>query len=480
MAKTNTLRLAAVATAMVAAVLLAAMSSAGAASPSRADVWNSTVNEVTGTITFKYDQEQRDGKGNFSIAHDTVTWPATFKANAGDFPHWIANGPAKVTVQNEQQNVDGNGTPTEHSKWYGTPTAAFAGGMAVASPAGSWTSSPDAQTRSGEYFSIINPGATGHVWVTAENVLTGETSTVDFHDYVNVTVVPYIKQPLPAAGLTLTGSATSKTDQYNGVNKVIWDLTGTPTQPQIKVTSNKKFISPNEKVIFKAKHTDGTAANANWSGGTPKTGTGTTFTTRFNDSPGFQGQDEAVTAKVGNNTAKGETKVLRESGTSWKTQFPGDNHIAALAQPFQDNVQQFHSALINAGAAVPQNKWAVYRPDQRAHLMYYAHQIGALGMNPKNVPTPFCTRPNHTDGPTYVAWAHYDNSGTYDPAASVDAAKKMLGSNGYQIGQNPVAHPSLHELRRAIDWTITWTGTLNIQWGPKGGPMENKQARSRT
>src|SRR5215203_1340532 len=44
----------------------------------------------------------------------------------------------------------------------------------------------------------------------------------------------------------------------------------------------------------------------------------------------------------------------------------------------------------------------------------------------------------------------------------------------------PVAHPSLHELRRAIDWNISWPanlngdGTLKIKWGPKGGPNGEK------
>jgi hypothetical protein len=109
--------------------------------------------------------------------------------------------------------------------------------------------------------------------------------------------------------------------------------------------------------------------------------------------------------------------------------------------------------------------------------MFYARQIGVLGKDPRNVPTPDCTIPGTTDGPIYIAWAHYKSDGTYNANASVNAAKAMLGPPpGYGIGNNPVAHPSLHELRRAIDWNISWpanlngNGTLKIKWGPNGGP----------
>jgi len=246
-----------------------------------------------------------------------------------------------------------------------------------------------------------------------------------------------------------------------------------PRDPTI--SANKKFISPNEEVTFKAVHSDGTPANSNWSGGgTPKTGTGATFTTRFNVSPGFQGLNETVTAKAvnGGTTATGDVKVLKPSGAVWASQYPGDNHIAALAQAFQDNVQGFNTALANAGA--PRHISAVYRPPERAHLMFYARKIGVDGMDPRKVPTPYCTIKNTTDGPIYVAWADYKTDGTYDASASINAAKAMLGPQGYNIETRPVAHPSRHEIRRAIDWNISWNGTLKMAWGPNGGPNGEK------
>jgi hypothetical protein len=258
---------------------------------------------------------------------------------------------------------------------------------------------------------------------------------------------------------------------------------------QIKVTANKKFVSPNEKVTFKAMRQDGTLVNSDWSGGgTPKTGTGTTFTTRFDVSPGFQGLDETVTAKAVNNGATDslDVKVMRPSGTTWVGQYPGDNHISALAQPFQDEVQALYTALTNAGASVPQSKWAVYRPPARAHLMQTSSQIARGVVNPQSVPNnPDCPNTNPSHGPIYIGWDHYDQSGTYLPNASVNAAKDMAKAYGTTkmvngtLVFNPVAHvphPSHHETREAIDWNISWpnalngNGTLKIKWGPNGGP----------
>jgi hypothetical protein len=432
---------------------------------SPADQWTKNVTKVTGTVTYQWDREVTYNTGGFAKEHRTIKWPVTFTAT-GASPDFGSDSPAEVTVQDEYLAKDANtGQTSLHLKYSGSTTVPLFGEMWVipSSVAGSWTSYPDGQTYSGDYFHIEDK-AMADVLIKKEDLVNGTTSAVDYQSIINGQP-DSLRQPLPATGFKLSGTATS------GNVTITWDLTGTPAQQQINVTSNKKYISPNEPVTFRAERPDGTLVRSDWSGGgTPKTGTGTTFTTRYNVAPGFQGLDEDVTAKAvtGGATATKTVKVLRPSGAAWATQWPGDNRISALAQPFQDNVARFNTALANAGAA--RHISAVYRPPERAHLMYYARRIGVGGMDPRQVPTPNCTIAGTTDGPIYVAWAHYDTTGHYDANASVNAANAMLSRRGYNIGRRPVAHPSRHEIRRAIDWNITWNGTLRIAWGPNGGP----------
>src|SRR5215217_4352033 len=183
MAKMNTLRLATVvAAAVAAAVLLLGVEKSAVAD---AKAWNS-VTKVTGTMTFKYDLERKLDHGGFDSEHDTITWHPTFTDTGGTWPHWISNDPAKVTVKEEILHNNPDGTPADHHRWTGNPTANFTGGMQT-STGTSWTSIPDDQTHSGDYF-WMNPGPVGAVPVTVEDLLTGQTRTVDFHDKLHLYV----------------------------------------------------------------------------------------------------------------------------------------------------------------------------------------------------------------------------------------------------------------------------------------------------
>lgn len=138
------------------------------------------------------------------------------------------------------------------------------------------------------------------------------------------------------------------------------------------------------------------------------------------------------------------------SGARWVARFPADNRLSALSEPFRDDVLRFIAALQRAGATV--HIETVYRPDQRAYLMHYAWLV-AHGTDARTIP-------RYKDNSVNICWAHYTVSGTYDARASRDAARAMVA--GYGIVFRPAYPGSNHSSRRAIDMSISWSGTLTI------------------
>jgi hypothetical protein len=135
---------------------------------------------------------------------------------------------------------------------------------------------------------------------------------------------------------------------------------------------------------------------------------------------------------------------FRLSGPYWANSFPTSRSINDLASPFREKVQAFQKALIAGGAQTIVA--ATYRPKERAYLMHYAAEIDRGEIEPGDVP----------DFPGVdIDWVHYTNAG------SLQAAEQMVDE--YGIGGNPVALESLHTQRLAIDWNITWEGTLKIK-----------------
>lgn len=138
-------------------------------------------------------------------------------------------------------------------------------------------------------------------------------------------------------------------------------------------------------------------------------------------------------------------KKLRQrlSGIHWINSFPESDLIDNLAAPFRQKVQAFERALNNAGANI--SIASVLRPPERAYLMHYAFRISKNEIAAKDVPP----LPN-----VDINWQHYTN------AASVQAAGQMVSA--YNIAFRP-ALVSRHTQGLAIDWEITWSGTLNIR-----------------
>lgn len=137
---------------------------------------------------------------------------------------------------------------------------------------------------------------------------------------------------------------------------------------------------------------------------------------------------------------------FRLSGPHWYDYFPTSRSISDLASPFRQRVQAFQKALIDAGAQVIVS--ATYRPPERAYLMHYAAMVDRGDVDPEDVP--------NFSG-VDIDWVHYYRAG------SLLAASQMVDI--YGIGGNPVALQSLHTQRLAIDWNITWEGTLRIRNG---------------
>ncbi|HEY9794174.1 MAG TPA: peptidoglycan-binding domain-containing protein [Leptolyngbyaceae cyanobacterium] len=135
---------------------------------------------------------------------------------------------------------------------------------------------------------------------------------------------------------------------------------------------------------------------------------------------------------------------FRLSGPHWVDYFPTARSISDLASPFREKVQAFQKALIDAGAQTIIA--ATYRPKERAYLMHYSARIDRGQIAPEDVPSM---------AGVDIEWVHYTKAG------SLQAAELMV--EAYGTGGNPVALESRHTQKLAIDWNITWKGTLKIK-----------------
>jgi hypothetical protein len=88
---------------------------------------------------------------------------------------------------------------------------------------------------------------------------------------------------------------------------------------------------------------------------------------------------------------------------------------------------------------------ATWRPAERAYLMHWCCMIGMSGQDPSTVP-----KMAGVD----IDWSHKGND-----SAAKSAALAMMAK--YEI-RFPAALVSRHTQKRAIDMTISWTGTLKI------------------
>lgn len=139
------------------------------------------------------------------------------------------------------------------------------------------------------------------------------------------------------------------------------------------------------------------------------------------------------------------------SGPQWVNRFPGSRLTSDLEVPFRDYTDAFIGALRAAGASV--NIGATFRPPERAYLMHWAWRIVHGSADAEAIPAM-----TGID----IRWDHTDSKGKFSKTLSIAAATEMV--NGYNI-QNLGVAPALltrHSLRRAIDMSIKWHGTISI------------------
>jgi hypothetical protein len=137
------------------------------------------------------------------------------------------------------------------------------------------------------------------------------------------------------------------------------------------------------------------------------------------------------------------------SGAIWVERFPGSRSPDDLKEPFGTAAKRFLQALDAAGADVTIS--ATFRPPERAYLMHHCWKIAHDMEDPRNVPS----MPG-----VDIEWAHRTASGAFGKAASRAAAQAMVDK--YDMAQI-AALKSRHTERRAIDMSITWSGTLTIK-----------------
>lgn len=132
------------------------------------------------------------------------------------------------------------------------------------------------------------------------------------------------------------------------------------------------------------------------------------------------------------------------SGRAWCARYPTSTSVDDLVEPFRSNVKRFIEAIEAAGGTVTIS--ATYRPPERAYLMHSAWQIARLGVDPHTVPA-------HPG--VDIDWTHGG-----DVAAARSAAREMVAGYGIRFQPSLTSH---HCIRRAIDMTIRWDGTLAIR-----------------
>jgi len=131
------------------------------------------------------------------------------------------------------------------------------------------------------------------------------------------------------------------------------------------------------------------------------------------------------------------------SGPAWCAKFPTSTKLDDLTPAFGDSTRAFISAMKKGGATI--SIGATWRPAERAYLMHWCCMIGMSGQDPSTVP-----KMAGVD----IDWSHKGND-----AAAKSAAQAMMAK--YEI-RFPAALVSRHTQKRAIDMTISWTGTLTI------------------
>ena len=150
-----------------------------------------------------------------------------------------------------------------------------------------------------------------------------------------------------------------------------------------------------------------------------------------------------------------------KSGTFWVTwadaHAKDSSSLDDLAEPFKTNVKFFIRALEDAGAKV--DVVNTKRSDKRAYLFHWCWLIGLNKAKPSEA-----TSLAGVD----IEWDHGD------PVQSKKGAQEMINGFGLAVPPNSTNAPALnsnHIFGKAVDMTISWTGTIKVK--DKDGTQES-------
>lgn len=146
-------------------------------------------------------------------------------------------------------------------------------------------------------------------------------------------------------------------------------------------------------------------------------------------------------------TGAASTVVAKElSGALWARKFKGSSATSDLRGTFRHAVDDFISAMREAGIRVVIN--ATYRPIKRSYLMHWSWRIGKGKVKAEDVPA--------LEG-VDIEWSHSTT------AESTKAAKELMSALGIStLGTRPALR-SQHNSGLAIDMSISWGGVVTIK-----------------
>jgi hypothetical protein len=144
------------------------------------------------------------------------------------------------------------------------------------------------------------------------------------------------------------------------------------------------------------------------------------------------------------------------SGAKWAKRFPGSVDTRDLSGTFRPAVNDFISAMIEAGIKVKIE--ATYRPVKHSYLMHWAWRIVNDGIDPATIPAMVGVE---------IEWKHATVAG------SVKAANEMVDALAIRRLRTRPALRSQHNVGLAIDMSLSWSGTVSVK-DANGEPVRIK------
>jgi len=159
-------------------------------------------------------------------------------------------------------------------------------------------------------------------------------------------------------------------------------------------------------------------------------------------------------------------KNFQASSTSHKalTTFPQIDKVDKLDNDFKEKWDAFQAALDAAGADVTIS--STLRSLGRAYLMHYSTLLAKNKIKPWEIPDQITNSLGNNTGQVGVEWSHTLADGRVDESKSKKSASAMM--QFFKIAY-PASLTSNHVRGKAIDVSISWSGTLKIkEKGSKG------------